>query len=305
MKRSEAVRLIGEAATGDEARKRLSEAGIGNFYQEMEMDSDTVDAHRDISRNADYSQQHSHLFYELIFCTGGQLDYLLGETRFAIRTGDIIFIPPGIVHCPLLSEPLCEPYERHVLWISAPFVQQLQSVQEMLPMEQEPLVLRTAGTAWNYLKRYFITCIQETEQKAPGWRVSLDACAMQLTVQLARAAGELGVLRSNTGDALQDQVLRYIQAHLSEPLSLGRAARQFHVSESTLTHLFHREIGVGFYRCITQRRMILAKNLIAQGLPMEQVSRQVGFADYSAFYRAFKSEYGITPTQFRRIAAGH
>ena len=45
--------------------------------------------------------------------------------------------------------------------------------------------------------------------------------------------------------------------------------------------------------------LFAAKNLIVEGLPLEAVAEQVGFSDYSAFYRAFKGEFGISPRQFR------
>ena len=42
-----------------------------------------------------------------------------------------------------------------------------------------------------------------------------------------------------------------------------------------------------------------AKALIESGIPMENVGHLVGFTDYSAFYRAFRQEYGISPRQYR------
>ena len=89
--------------------------------------------------------------------------------------------------------------------------------------------------------------------------------------------------------------------HLSQKLSIEETARYFHISPSTLTHLFHREMGLSFYRCLTQRRLVEAKNLIAQEYSMEDVALSVGFQEYSAFYRAFKSEYGISPMQYKKM----
>ena len=60
-------------------------------------------------------------------------------------------------------------------------------------------------------------------------------------------------------------------------------------------------MGVSVYRYITQRRLIAAKSLIGQKLPLEEISQQVGFSDYSTFYRAFKQEFGISPRQFSQL----
>jgi AraC-like DNA-binding protein len=98
-----------------------------------------------------------------------------------------------------------------------------------------------------------------------------------------------------------DQVLQYIEDHLGRKITLEEVARHFFVSESTITQLFRRKMGDSFYHCVTQRRLIAAKTLIAKGISMEDVSEQVGFADYSAFYRAFKKEYGISPAQYRKL----
>ena len=47
--------------------------------------------------------------------------------------------------------------------------------------------------------------------------------------------------------------------------------------------------------------LVAAKLLIAQGQLLEDVSLQVGFSDYSTFYRAFRQEYGISPRQYRKL----
>ena len=43
------------------------------------------------------------------------------------------------------------------------------------------------------------------------------------------------------------------------------------------------------------------KPLIEKGIPLEDVCLQVGFSDYSGFYRAFRQEYGISPRQYRKV----
>ena len=73
-------------------------------YQELEMDSPYLDVHEDTSYTKDYVTLHSHEFYELLFCRSGNLQYLIGNTRYQIRKNDIILVPPGTSHRPLFLE---------------------------------------------------------------------------------------------------------------------------------------------------------------------------------------------------------
>ena len=98
--------------------------------------------------------------------------------------------------------------------------------------------------------------------------------------------------------ALVEKVLGYIGENLSEPITLEKIAEQFFVSKYYLSHTFSREVGVSVYRYILLRRLLLARQLLATGEPAGQVCRSCGFSDYTSFYRAFKSEYGISPREF-------
>ena len=82
-------------------------------------------------------------------------------------------------------------------------------------------------------------------------------------------------------------------------MTLSDFAKRYYVSESTISHLFKQKMGVSVYNYVTQRRLIAAKNLILRGATLETVADQVGFSDYSTFYRAFKGAFGISPRQFR------
>ena len=83
---------------------------LSNLYQEMEMDSDSVDCHDDVNYTKDSIQLHSHTFYEMLYCRSGNVQYLLGAERYRVRRGDIIFIPPGISLCDMDPPGIYEEY---------------------------------------------------------------------------------------------------------------------------------------------------------------------------------------------------
>lgn len=303
--------LPAQAPGADASRlpEELIKLGIdpGSFYQELEMDSPYVDTHRDISYSNANIHFHSHAFYELLCCRNNcEAEYLVNSERYKLQKGDIIFIPPGISHRPLLPETVLHPYARDVLWISETFMKSIIPLFPEISGDHfsHPGLLRTAGTRWEYICDLFRQGVSEAENAIPGWEAVVCANALTILAHLDRASQDIYAkpLLAEKPELL-DQVLAYVEVHLAEHLTLKDISHHFYVSESTITQTFRKKMGVSFYRCVTQRRLISAKALIERGIPMETVAEEVGFSDYSSFFRAFKQEYGISPRQYRKIHA--
>ena len=98
---------------------------------------------------------------------------------------------------------------------------------------------------------------------------------------------------------LLDELLEYVESHLKEKISIRSAALQLLVSESTIPHLCLNRLGISFYRYVTQQRLTGANQLMTEGIPLGQIGEMAGFCDYSAFYRAFRQEYGISPRDYK------
>ena len=277
----------------------------GNLYQELEMSSEFVDTHQDTSITNNAVNLHSHTFYEVLSIrSSGGAEYLVDAQRYKLQRGDIIIVPPGVSHRPIFPEELTEPYKRDVLWISSIFIQRLmeQFPDEDVFQSSGTRLIRTAGTKWAYLMDMVHRGVRESEQKKLGWELAVAANTAQLIVHFRRAILDKA---ANTMKAekkeLMDKVLGHIEQHYREKLTLAEVAGRFYVSESTISQTFRKKMGVSFYRWVTQRRLIAAKTLIEEGKSMEQVAEQVGFADYSSFFRAFKQEFGISPRQYRKM----
>ena len=279
-----------------------------NIYQELEMSSPYVNTHRDISYDSAAVSLHSHSYAELIYCreTAG-IEYLIASTRYRLQAGDILFLPPGVSHRPLLPERLQSPYVRDVIWISTNFLVKLQQAfaptTRLTPADLAPL--RTLGTQWEFLGQLFDNGVQEERRKEPGWEGAVMGNTMLILSYLLRvySARSAGKIRAEKPQ-LTDRVMAYIEGNFSHNITIADLSKHFYVSESTVSHQFRQKMGVSLYRYITQRRLIAAKTHIQNGLPLEQVSREVGFTDYSTFYRAFKQEFGISPRRYRELQSG-
>lgn len=283
----------------------LMNSSSRNLYQELEMDSPYVNTHRDVSYKPEILQLHSHSFYEIIYCESGNIQYLIADKRYKIHAGDIILVPPGVSHRPLFYDTLKEPYSRIVLWISTEF---MRYISVLCPDDilyriktQDHFLLRTEGTSYKYLESDFKRGLREAADTAPLSDIALLGNTTTLLVHLSRALISSGNSFPMEKQEEIDQIISYIENNYTKKITLESTARRFHISTSTLGKLFCHKIGISFYHFVTQRRLIHSKLKIEEGSSMEEAALSCGFSDYSAFYRAFKKEYGISPREYREL----
>lgn len=269
----------------------------GMLYQELEMDSDYADCHRDTSFAEAAVELHSHSFYEILCCrTNCGVEYLVGTERYRLRQGDVVIVPPGVSHRPLMPEQMTAPYVRDVLWISEALMTRAGDRIRLLC----PGLLRTAGTRWEELGQILAEAVEESQRRLSGWELSVAGLALRFLALLSRAIEDMDNLPiAAEKPELLERAMSYIEKNLSEKITLEQAAKHLFVSASTISQCFRKALGISFYRYVTQRRLIAAKTLIERDMMLEDVAVRTGFQDYSGFYRAFKQEYGISPRQYR------
>ena len=251
-----------------------------------------------------FVEVHHHDFYEVYFLLAGTVSYWVEGRVIRMTPGDLLFINPMELHRPMPdpAEPVCE---RFVLWIDGEYLEKLSTPQMRLgdcfdtTRPGYSHLIRPSGAERASLTARMGELVQESYSKNLGSDISAQGILMQLLVQLNRLAQK--TQRAREDEQLSDLVrgaMVYISENIHTPLSLEAIAGQLFVSKYHLSHAFSAEVGVSVYRYIMLRRLLLARQLLTAGESAGQVCRTCGFTDYTAFYRAFKSEYGISPRQF-------
>lgn len=104
---------------------------------------------------------------------------------------------------------------------------------------------------------------------------------------------------TNNGDIVET-VLRYIEDHFDEELTVEKLASLVYVSPSYLSRLFNKKLGISPMRYVNKTRIKAAKRLITLGsYSIEQISDMIGFNNPKYFSRVFKKAIGESPMQYR------
>jgi len=101
-------------------------------------------------------------------------------------------------------------------------------------------------------------------------------------------------------DIVVHGIQQHIDAHLDEPLQIGKLAPQFGLSARTLSRRFATATGYGPQVYLQQVRIHHAQRLLeTTSEPIDRIRHEAGYDDPAAFRRAFKQTTGLSPSEYR------
>lgn len=252
---------------------------------------------------------HHHDFYEVYYLVSGDVTYTIESRICRVMPGDMLIISPRELH-QVFIKPDMAPYERYVLWIDPRLLDRLSGDSTALSRcfddasRNYTNVLHLRSDQRSEVRSLMESILTETESPDYGSDLMCNALLTRLMVLVNRISVQNGGYSEEITypSPMVAGIIDHINRHYGEPISLDSLAEQFFVSKYHLSHEFNRHIGTSVYRYIQKKRLQIARQLLAQGQKPSKVSVKCGFCDYTGFYRAFKSEYGVSPREHAAAA---
>lgn len=274
------------------------------FEQRQHMNKNTFEIFRYKDAYLKEVALHHHDFYEIYFFLSGNVQYNIESRSYLLTPGDVLLISPMELHQPMFVSDQ-RTYERIVLWIDKQYLEGLslpgQSFQTCFDTTspKHTNLLRPEGISRQYLSFLLEQLMVEAASEDPYHEIAGLTFLVQVLITLNRLARQSHKDESSaTQDSSVYKILNYINGHYNEDLSLDYLANKFFISKYHLSREFQRLVGTSVHRYIIQKRLVMAKQMLSEGIPSSEVYQNCGFGDYSNFYRAFKSEYQISPKDY-------
>ncbi|MBR4456987.1 MAG: AraC family transcriptional regulator [Solobacterium sp.] len=253
--------------------------------------------------------RHSHDYYEFYIFIDGDVSMELRDQKIPLKTGDIVLVPPGVVHRGVVHSPE-KPYRRFVFWISKEYCQRLseESVDYIWLMQEAAVnhryVYRLRESDFHTIQAKVIRLLEETNTDRYGKDAMISLSVNDLILTLNRRVYETEHQSHNREEQdLFAKILSYINSHISESLALEDISEAFYLSRYYISHLFKENLGISIHQYIIKKRLEFIAGAIINEANITDACTEYGFNDYSSFYRAFRKEYGISPNEYRQIHA--
>lgn len=246
---------------------------------------------------------HAHDFLELYYFLDGSVTYYIEDQVYDLCPGDLLIIPAGKMHRPVIANEHAA-YERMVLWIIPQYLQSIDSPAGDLQKNLQKVGEHGYCVPFRGDETVFVTALLKKLLYMQKNNTDPKFCAGAVELYLWTIFRSYGVIDTTHRNETQviPQVIRYITEHFSEPLTLEDIAAEFFVSKSYLNRHFKAYTNSTVYAYIMALRLTHARRMLREGIPAVEAGRECGFSDYSTFYKAFKTQTGLSPQQFKSRA---
>ncbi|MBB3111489.1 AraC-like DNA-binding protein [Paenibacillus phyllosphaerae] len=249
---------------------------------------------------------HFHSTYEIFYLMSGQREFFIQDRTIVVNEGDMVIVSPNILH--RTTDAARTEHERFIVNIhpSSMAMAPGNGQDVLLPLLSEAYVIvRSTLHERQIIDELVRTIQQEIREQKQGFEFYALTLAQQLLIRCCRHAGQGSAEPLVAPSPMHErisEIVRYINNHYMEELSLQRIADHFFVSPYYLSRTFKEATGFTFVEYLNSVRIKEAKQLLEHSsMKVGSIARKVGFGSVTHFGRVFKEITGYVPLHYRKV----
>lgn len=283
-------------------------------YQEKEIPADPLFPYQTYlcSIPLDFSAVplHWHDEMEIIYIKKGSGCVSVDFDSYQVKGRDIVLVLPGRLHGIGRRAAETMEYENIIFRLSLLHPRQPDAVMEhyLAPLSQRQLALPVHITPDRDEYPQIAACLDSIDRIRqtfpPGFELYIKGKLFELFYILFSACATPAAghpAGQNRMDKTR-QILKYIEQHYPEKLSIQTMAAVSGFSQSHFMKFFKSALGTSFTAYLNDYRLTMASRLLlASGDSILHIAADTGFDNLSYFNRMFKKKFGTTPSGFRKM----
>lgn len=241
---------------------------------------------------------HYHDFHKVVIFLSGNVTYHIEGKAYLLKPWDILLVNRHAIHKPSIDASV--PYERFILWIQNDISQSELTRCFQKASDRSYNLIRLHTQFQEKLKSILFELDASLRSEDFGSEILSQALFSQFMIYLNRIFLEKQYIfdkKSYTFDSQIASILQYINHNLKEDLSVETLSARYYVSKYHLMRKFKQETGYTLHNYIVNKRLLMARTLISNGMPVTKAAQESGFAEYSTFSRAYRKQFKTNPSE--------
>ena len=244
---------------------------------------------------------HKHNGYEIYLILQGDINLLIENSCFHIERGTLAVINPTEYHRAVSLDGGL--YERYTLNLNSNYLRTLSTDKTNFTSffdKKNPgsnSIVTLPENDIEELIKLFTSLKQALYDDSFANDVLVNSYCMQILHFVCRRFVESDNIPISIMPTLITDTIQYISDNISKSFTLADIENELGYNKDYISKSFRQYTGIQLKKYILEKKITLAKSLLAQGQSVTDVCYNTGFNDYSNFIRTFKNYTGHTPKQ--------
>lgn len=268
------------------------------YSDEKIMFHHSIDMHP-MNLEANLAAPRAHNRNEILYFISGRASYLVEGSVYKLVPGSIMIMRSGEMHKIVIEDD--QPYERMALHFDVDIMNLIDKNGRLSePFNNRPLGVGNMYSSNDIRIGHIYECLKSIDSSPEDnemRRIAITSNLFAILYEIKLAFDERANKKFSNRpvQSLTGEIIAYINANLSAELSLDMLSEKFFISKNHLNRIFKNATGVTVWEYVKLKRLIMARNSILSGNSAISACQSSGFNDYSAFYRAYKERFGVSP----------
>lgn len=254
---------------------------------------------------------HEHAFFEMIYVLSGECTQRFREQQIQLKAGDLCLMAPNVVHgieaikddCVILNILIRRSTFLDIFYNTVRDKSQISLFFIGNIYAKRKIRFLIFHTDCDTLIRNYILDMYQEQENADEFsdRIICSQLTIFFTELTRRHREHLEIpdARKERSE-YESALINYIISNCST-VTLNSLAEQFHFSVPYCSKLIKSISGMTFTSLLTNIRLQQGEQLLMLSqLSVEDISDKVGYKNPESFIRAFKRQYNMTPSQYRK-----
>ncbi len=251
---------------------------------------------RYVSEITSCNKKHQHEELTFTAIKTGKINIIFDEKNDSLKPNEISIVNPNEVHCATLSN--VQSLGCYVLYLDNEWCQGIQqSLFNNTDFLHVKISLLQNKGAYN---SFIMLCDELLREDVPliEKEEKLVDFVSNLFLQFCN------FYKINDRDTkksdLAIQIKNYLKDNIEEQVLLEDISRHTDLSVVHILRIFKQEFGLPIHSYLLNKKVHLAKELLAKSIPIAEVAQMSGFFDQSHLNRSFKRVFQLTPKEYQK-----
>lgn len=249
-------------------------------------------------KHSAHSDFHTHSLYEMFFVVDGVLTVHFDDEDVKVEKNTVLFLAPDVRHYTVIDPD--DGASRYTFHFAYQAKRKTRTTNALSYLFSFPKYFKMSIDAFESMQlELYSRALAEREEALAGCYLLSFLLSKGISLGKGESSEQI-MLAGDTEAGRLYKIESLCSSLYAEAFPLSLLAEELHLSERQIERIIKRHYGMGFHALITSYRMREAKGLLLKGASVSEVAEAVGYSSSSAFHRAFRLHFGMTPNEYMR-----